>query len=43
MNNITINVKADFSNTIAEDSLLTNFKIKAGTKVDMTGTNIKFQ
>jgi hypothetical protein len=43
MNNITINGKADFSGALAEESVVTNFNIKQGTKVSMDGTNIKFQ
>jgi len=43
MNNISINSNADFSGALAEESLVTNFNIKAGTKVNMEGTNIKFQ
>jgi len=43
MNNITISRKADFSAAMAEESLVTNFSIKAGAQVKMDGTNIKFQ
>jgi uncharacterized protein YjbI with pentapeptide repeats len=43
MNDITINSKADFSGALAEESVVTNFSIKQGSKVNMDGTNIKFQ
>jgi uncharacterized protein YjbI with pentapeptide repeats len=43
LNDVNITKIANFEYTMAEDSLLTNFKIKSGSKVNMTGTNIKFE
>ncbi len=43
LNNVKITNIANFSGALAEESKLTNFSIKSGTKINMEGTNIKFQ
>jgi len=41
--NMIIKKQADFENAIVDESQITNFSIKSGSKVNMNGTNINFQ
>ena len=42
LNKVSITEDASFNGALAEESLITNFSIKKGSKVNMAGTNIKF-